>query len=101
MSACVPTRKAISPDATHFRSCAREIGVASRGFTFDGNFLHSLPVKSPMEIGRCEKYSTNDLKCCFARISVGAMSAACRFPKFCPVGREVRSEENTPELQSQ
>ena len=88
MSACVPTSIAISPLATHFKSCAREISVALPFDTFDGNFLQPLPVISAILIGRCEKNSMKDWKCCCAKISVGAMYATCNVPLCRFGGRE-------------
>src|SRR3989338_174206 len=73
IKACVPINMGISPFATHFKSCARDIFVHPRGLTLEGNFLQPDPVMSPMLIGRYLKYSMKDSKCCAARISVGAM----------------------------
>ena len=52
---------AISPPATHLRSCARDMSVARPRATFDGNFLQPEPVMSAIEIGRSLKYSINEL----------------------------------------
>src|SRR3989344_2714158 len=84
MSACVPTSIAISPPATHFKSCEREMSVARPRAVLEGNFLQPLPVMSPIFIGRSLKYSINDWKCCAARISVGAMYATWSVPETRP-----------------
>ena len=80
-------RIGISPLATHLSSCAREISVQVFGFDFEGNFLHPEPVMSPVFIGNspslATKYFIKDSKCCVASISVGAIYATCKFPKFC------------------
>src|SRR3990167_1771556 len=62
ISACVPMRTAISPDATHFKSCEREMSVQPFGLILDGNLRQPLPVMRPMFMGRCEKYFMKDSK---------------------------------------
>src|SRR3989344_1570736 len=71
--ACVPIKIGISPFATHFRSCAREMAVQSAGFVLEGNLRQPDPVIKPMFIGKCLKYSIKDSKCWVAKISVGAI----------------------------
>src|SRR3989344_1192007 len=92
--AWVPIRIGISPLATHFKSCVREIVVHPSGFNLEGNFRQPLPVIRPILMGmlappvsgRGEKYLIKDSKCWVARISVGAIYATCKLPKFCPFG---------------
>src|SRR3989344_4500423 len=86
----------ISPFATHFKSWLREISVQPRGFTFDGNFLHPLPVIRPIWMPVYAKYFINDSKCCSARISVGTMYATWRFPKSFPSGLELITAKAAP-----
>src|SRR3989344_1829115 len=68
---CVPIKIGISPFATHFKSCAREIVVQPLGFNLEGNFLQPEPVMRPIwTLGifasntECPlKYSIKDSKC--------------------------------------
>src|SRR3989338_4566719 len=82
MRACVPIKIGISPFATHFKSCAREIVVQLSEFVLEGNFRQPDPVIKPIFIGSPPagglKYSIKDSKCWVARISVGAMYATCK-----------------------
>jgi hypothetical protein len=69
----------ISPLATHFRSCAREMLVILSRPLLEGNLKHPEPVISPMLIGKIEVFNKTTQSAAWPKFRSGP----CRQPGAC------------------